>query len=179
MLGAALTKSLTKGALVALFCCLAPVVSGVSIGSSPALAASTGSSSENVAGPTVPLVIETAAGKSHTFDIERAITMEQRSRGLMHRETMAPDHGMLFDFGEARMVTMWMENTPLSLDMIFADENGRIVRIAERTEPFSQALVSSGEPVLYVLEINGGRARELGIAEGDRLAVEALEEVAQ
>ena len=76
---------------------------------------------------------------------------------------------MLFDFGETRMVTMWMANTPASLDMIFIDESGRIVRIAERTTPLSESIVSSGEPIRYALEIRGGHAKELGLDTTARL----------
>ncbi|UJW73576.1 DUF192 domain-containing protein [Rhizobium sp. SL42] len=115
------------------------------------------------------LTIETTTGEVREFDVEWAISMEQRARGLMQREHLAEDAGMLFDFGESRMVTMWMANTPLSLDMLFINETGRIVRVAERTTPFSEAIVGSGEPVRYVLEIRGGRAGQLGIAAGSRM----------
>ncbi|EHS49657.1 protein of unknown function DUF192 [Rhizobium sp. PDO1-076] len=115
------------------------------------------------------LTILTTTGEKREFDVEWAISMEQRARGLMQREQLADDAGMLFDFGESRMVTMWMANTPLSLDMLFINETGRIVRVAERTTPFSEAIVGSGEPVRYVLEIRGGRAGELGITAGGRL----------
>jgi uncharacterized protein len=87
----------------------------------------------------------------------------------MERPVLPDRTGMLFEFGESRMVTMWMANTPESLDMIFVDEAGRIVRIAERTTPFSEAIVSSGEPVRYVLEIRGGHAAELGLDPTARL----------
>ena len=101
--------------------------------------------------------------------VVRQLTAEQRARGLMERPELPDRTGMLFDFGETRMVTMWMANTPASLDMIFIDESGRIVRIAERTTPLSESIVSSGEPIRYALEIRGGHAKELGLDTTARL----------
>lgn len=115
------------------------------------------------------LAIVTTDGKPLEFEVEWALTPEQRARGLMERETLADNAGMLFDFGETRMVTMWMANTPLSLDMVFIDEAGLVVRVAARTTPFSEAIVGSGKPVRYALEIRGGRAAELGLTAGARL----------
>ena len=115
-----------------------------------------------------PLTIETGAGV-HAIQVEVARTAEERRVGLMHRAELAPDRGMLFDFGAARQVTMWMKNTLISLDMFFADEEGRIVTIAARTTPLSEKRIRSGEPVRYVLEMIGGSAERFGIAVGDRL----------
>ena len=115
-----------------------------------------------------PLTIETGAG-AHTVMVEVARTPEERRVGLMHRTELAPDRGMLFDFGAARQVTMWMKNTLISLDMFFADDEGRIVAIAERTTPLSEKLIRSGVPVRFVLEMAGSSAERLGIAVGDRL----------
>ncbi len=117
------------------------------------------------------VVFETAGKERIIIDVEWALTAEQRARGLMERPELPDRTGMLFDFGETRMVTMWMANTPASLDMIFIDEAGRIVRIAERTTPLSEAIVSSGEPVRYALEIRGGHARELGLDDTARLVL--------
>ncbi|RKE84899.1 DUF192 domain-containing protein [Rhizobium sp. AG855] len=124
-----------------------------------------------VAFDTGTLTITTQAGKQLEFEVEWALTAEQRARGLMERETLADNAGMLFDFGETRMVTMWMANTPLSLDMVFIDEAGVVVRVAEKTTPFSEAIVGSGKPVRYALEIRGGRAAELGLTAGARLVL--------
>ncbi|KQW27542.1 hypothetical protein ASE36_18290 [Rhizobium sp. Root274] len=117
------------------------------------------------------LTLVTKAGKRVDFQVEWALTAEQRARGLMERESLADDAGMLFDFGETRMVTMWMANTPLSLDMVFIDEAGLVVRVAEKTTPFSEAIVGSGKPVRYALEIRGGRAAEVGLTSGARLVL--------
>ncbi|MDE0048973.1 MAG: DUF192 domain-containing protein [Rhodospirillales bacterium] len=115
-----------------------------------------------------PLTIETGAGV-HAIEVEVARTAAERGVGLMHRAELAPEHGMLFDFGATRQVTMWMKNTLIPLDMFFADEDGRIVTIAERTTPLSEKRIHSGQPVLFVLEMIGGSAERLGIAVGDRL----------
>lgn len=117
------------------------------------------------------LAFQTASGQTITFEVEWALSAEQRARGLMERPALPDRTGMLFDFGETRMVTMWMANTPESLDMIFIDETGRIVRIAERTTPLSESIVASGEPVRYVLEIRGGHAAELGLEQTARLVL--------
>ena len=87
----------------------------------------------------------------------------------MFRRELAPDAGMLFDFKEVEPVAMWMKDTYLPLDMLFIARDGRIVHIAERTVPFSLATISSGEPVLAVLELNSGTASRLKIKPGDRV----------
>ncbi len=112
------------------------------------------------------LVIETASG-DQIFNIEFAETEDERRRGLMFREDLAEDSGMLFDFEDSRVITMWMRNTPLPLDMIFIIRTGRIAHIAENTVPFSEAIISSRYPVSAVLEVNAGTARRLGITTGD------------
>jgi uncharacterized membrane protein (UPF0127 family) len=87
----------------------------------------------------------------------------------MYRRSMAADHGMLFDFERPAPATMWMKNTYLSLDMVFIRSDGSIARIAADTEPLSTKVISSGEPVLAVLELNAGTAAKLGIRAGDRV----------
>ena len=116
-----------------------------------------------------PLSIRTADGTDHRFTVELASTGPEREQGLMFRTALAPDAGMLFDFKEVEPVVMWMKDTPLPLDMLFIARDGRIVRIAERTVPFSRTMISSGGPVLGVLELNGGTAARLKIKPGDRV----------
>lgn len=110
----------------------------------------------------------------HVFTIEYARTPEEMERGLMFRDHLAPDHGMLFLYEEDRWVTFWMKNTLIPLDLIFVDASGRIVRIAERTVPFSTELIPSETPVRAVLEVNGGTVDRLRIQPGDRLIHPAL-----
>jgi uncharacterized membrane protein (UPF0127 family) len=106
----------------------------------------------------------------HPFAVELAATDESRARGLMFRKSLPQGQGMLFDFKHDGPVSMWMENTYISLDMIFIRADGRIARIVENTEPMSRRIISSGGPVRAVLEVGAGTARRLGIAPGDRVA---------
>lgn len=112
------------------------------------------------------------AGKTgvHSFSVEIAADDASRSKGLMFRKSMPEGRGMLFDFQNEQMVSMWMQNTYVSLDMLFIRRDGRILQIAENTEPLSTRIISSGGPVLAVLEVAAGTARKLGIAPGDRVA---------
>lgn len=116
-----------------------------------------------------PVEIVTKNGV-RVFDVEIADTDQERMTGLMNRKKVPEGTGMLFDFGEERMVTMWMKNTYVSLDMIFIRGDGTIARIAEHTTPLSEARISSGTPVKGVLEVAAGTARKYGIARGDKVA---------
>lgn len=115
-----------------------------------------------------PLTVVTRTG-SHPFQVEVARDDADRAQGLMFRRSLAPDRGMLFDFARVEPVSMWMQNTYLSLDMLFIRPNGTVARIATDTEPLSQRVIASGEPVLAVLEVVAGTARRLGIRPGDRV----------
>ena len=126
-------------------------------------------------GPLEPLTVQTGTG-AHAIQVEGRAHAGERGVGLMHRTVLAPDRGMLFDFGTARPVTMWMKNTLISLDMFFAESTGRIVTIAERTTPLSEKRIRSGQPVRFVLEMIGGSAQRLGIAPGDRLRHALIEQ---
>ena len=107
--------------------------------------------------------------RSHRFAVEVARTVEDQGRGLMFRESLGANDGMIFPFSAPREAAFWMKNTLIPLDMIFIRADGTIARIAANTVPHSLAPVGSGEPVAAVLEIRGGRAAELGIREGDRV----------
>jgi hypothetical protein len=117
----------------------------------------------------VPLTIETTSGQRHVVQVELADEAEERRVGLMHREEMARDHGMLFAFDRTKIIRMWMQNTILPLDMIFANAKGRIVHIHENAVPFSTAEINSRRRALYVLEVNAGVAEALDLDVGDRL----------
>jgi len=118
---------------------------------------------------TSPLTIETAGGQRHRFTVELADSDEKRALGLMYRDRMAADAGMLFDFRNDQLVAMWMRNTRLPLDMLFIARDGRIVNIRERAVPFSEESIYSDGPVRAVLELNGGTASRLGLRPGDRV----------
>jgi uncharacterized protein len=106
---------------------------------------------------------------THVFQTEVMKTPEQRSKGLMFRQFMPEDRGMLFDFDREEPVAMWMRNTYIPLDMLFIRANGVIHRIHERAQPLDETTIPAGAPVRYVLEINGGVATKLGLKAGDRV----------
>lgn len=124
-----------------------------------------GASAQDLA-PVEPLAIQSRNGR-HAFKVEVMRDDAARSRGLMFRRTMAPDHGMLFDFQKVEPISMWMKNTYLPLDMLFIRSDGTVARVAAETEPLSTKVIPSGEPVLAVLELNAGTAAKLGIKAGD------------
>lgn len=122
----------------------------------------------------VPVTVESVHG-AHRFHVEVARTPAEQARGLMFRTRMDRDGGMLFapfapDGTGPRVAAFWMKDTPLSLDILFIGEDGRIANIAADAVPFSRSYLMSNGPVAAVLEVAGGRARQLGIAAGDRVA---------
>jgi uncharacterized membrane protein (UPF0127 family) len=116
-----------------------------------------------------PLEIVTKTGVQ-VFSVEMATTEQEKETGLMYRKELPDGKGMLFDFSPEQQVSMWMKNTYISLDMIFIRADGRILRIAENTEPESTRIISSGGLAKGVLEVIAGTARKYGIAPGDRVA---------
>jgi hypothetical protein len=114
------------------------------------------------------LEIATKSGP-RVFQIELATTDEAKNTGLMYRTDLPDGSGMLFEFSPPQLVSMWMKNTPLSLDMIFIQADGRILRIAQNTEPQSTFAIPSGGLVKGVLEVVGGTAKKYGIVPGDRV----------
>jgi uncharacterized protein len=104
------------------------------------------------------------------FSVEMATTEEEKTTGLMYRKELADGKGMLFDFSPEQQVSMWMKNTYISLDMIFIRADGRILRIAENTEPLSTKIIASGGLAKGVLEVIAGTAQKYGIKPGDRVA---------
>ena len=144
--------SALKGWLVAIL-----VIAGCAVASAPAGAASF-----------QPLEIVTRNGVQ-VFSVEMATTEEEKQTGLMYRKELADGKGMLFDFNPEQEVSMWMKNTYVSLDMIFIRADGRILRIAENTEPLSMKIISSRGPARAVLEVVAGTAQKYGIRPGDRV----------
>ncbi len=114
------------------------------------------------------LRIKTATAE-HLFRVELALDERSQARGLMFRREMPADHGMLFIYEGEKEIAMWMKNTVLSLDMLFVRADGTIVKIARNTEPFSEQIIGSGEPVAGVLELNAGTSERLSIRKGDRV----------
>ncbi len=138
----------------------------------PALAPTAYAQGPQAAQPVGPLDALEIATKTGVvvLEVEVARTDKQRETGLMFRKEMPERQGMLFDFKQDQPVYMWMKNTYIPLDMLFIRADGTIARIEAMTTPFSERTISSGEPVRAVLELNGGAARRLGIAPGDRVS---------
>ena len=120
----------------------------------------------------VPLTITTGDHKTHRFTVEVAATPAEQEMGLMNRQSLAPDRGMIFPYAPPQAVSFWMKNTLIPLDMVFVRADGTIARIEANTAPLSLEPVPSGEPIGAVLEIAGGRAAELGIQPNDKVSWE-------
>lgn len=105
---------------------------------------------------------------NHRVTAEVACTPDDRRQGLMHRESLPEDHGMLFIFPREKVLTFWMKDTPLPLSIAFADAGGRIVRIAD-LEPNSTLPVASVRPARLALEMNRGWFDRHGVLVGDEI----------
>lgn len=118
---------------------------------------------------------ELTIGDKASFDVEIAKSDEELKKGLMFVKEMPEFSGMLFDFRrfEGQGVAMWMKNTYIPLDMLFLDCDMKIVSVYENAEPLSLTRIESKRDFCYVLEINGGKARELGLSVGDKALLRA------
>lgn len=105
-----------------------------------------------------------------TFAIETADTPATRQKGLMFRQSLAPDAGMMFDFGDEQQVAFWMQNTLIPLDMLFISADGTIRNIHVNARPLDPTAIPSDGPVRFVLEIAGGRSVEIGAKAGDTVS---------
>lgn len=115
---------------------------------------------------TVPMVLVTSKGKFR-YRLEVAGTESQQACGMMFRTAMPPGKGMLFPFAAPRSATFWMENTPLSLDIIFVAPDNRVLSIAANAEPQSRTLIDSKGVAASVIELNAGQAARIGLKAGD------------
>jgi uncharacterized membrane protein (UPF0127 family) len=122
--------------------------------------------------PTTVVTITSASGQAYDFLLEVADTEAQRQRGLMFREELPADGGMIFIYERPHVAAMWMKNTLIPLDMVFVDARGAIVHIAPHTTPHSLTPVTAGVAVKAVIELNGGSCDRLGIGVGDRVHYE-------
>ncbi len=123
--------------------------------------------------PKAPLTFATPQGPV-TLRVELATTPYEQEMGLMYRRHLALHAGMLFIFPDSMMATFWMKNTILPLDMLFITADGKISSIHAHAVPFDLSPISSDEPVRYVLEINAGAAKTLGLAPGEQGSGAAL-----
>ena len=119
--------------------------------------------------PLEPLTVTTASGQ-HKFMVEIADDDAERQRGLMYRDPLPDDRGMLFQFPDVAERGFWMHNTPSSLDIIYIDPRGRIVSIARNATPQSDEIIHSNGAASGVLELRAGRAAEIGAKAGDRVS---------
>ena len=117
--------------------------------------------------------IKLNSNESIEFSVLIAESNKDRRQGLMHIEFMEENQGMLFVFNPPRRVSMWMRNTPMSLDILFIDRNGKVINMEENTTPYSTKALSSGGTIRWVLEINGGLAKTKGIKTGDLVLLDA------
>jgi uncharacterized membrane protein (UPF0127 family) len=109
-----------------------------------------------------------------SFAVEVADDAEERARGLMFREELAPASGMLFVYDSPKRPNFWMKNTLIPLDMIFADATGTVTRVHSGAVPGDLTPIDGGEGVQFVLEINAGLAEKLGIGPGAELRHPAI-----
>ena len=117
--------------------------------------------------------IKLNSNESIEFSVLIAESNKDRRQGLMHIEFMEENQGMLFVFNPPRRVSMWMRNTPMSLDILFIDRNGKVINMEENTTPYSTKALSSGGTIRWVLEINSGLAKTKGIKTGDLVILES------
>jgi len=113
-----------------------------------------------------PLTIVTEDG-THEFMVDEAKTLDQQARGMMFRESMEPDTGMIFEFDEPKVATIWMKNTSIPLDILFVRSNGKILKIEHSHRPYTLRSASSEAVVAAVVELKGGESKSRGIRPGD------------
>ncbi|MDG1707259.1 MAG: DUF192 domain-containing protein [Emcibacteraceae bacterium] len=118
--------------------------------------------------PTGELSVRTSEN-IHNFDIELALDDSHRQYGMMFRTSNPETNGMLFVYDNKKRISMWMKNTFISLDILFIDEVGKIIRIEQSAQPRSLSLIRSGGEAKAVLELNGGLTKKLNIVVGDEI----------
>jgi uncharacterized membrane protein (UPF0127 family) len=120
------------------------------------------------------VTVEGPGGRSSAVDVEVARTADEQERGLMFRNALAPDAGMLFVFPDEREHVFWMKNTLIPLDMIFIADGGRVVGVVENAEPLTTSQRTVHTPSRYVLEVNGGWSAAHGVKAGDVVRMEGV-----
>lgn len=141
--------------LAALFLCMAGAASGCQ---------------DEAAQSNLAVVKMDLGGKE--FDLEVANDRPKRSRGLMYRESMPSDHGMIFVFPREERLGFWMRNTKIPLDLVYINREGKIVSI-HKLEPFDETTVRSEGPAMYAIELNRGTAEKLKLKPGDTIKIHA------
>jgi len=142
------------------------------------LASSSLQASNAIASPDDILGIQVSGDTARQFRVHLAQSPQQRAQGLMYVRTMPKDVGMLFVYDHPTVINMWMKNTYIPLDMIFIGKDGRILKIARNAVPLSLDTISSDDPAIGVLEINGGVSDSLGLAPGQKVSHRLLPDAA-
>ena len=151
----------------AMLAILAACSSGTSEGAQSAARAQGGAAVHPESGLSVIGLTISHEASDHAFRVEVARTEREQAKGLMFRTAMGADEGMIFPMDPPRDAAFWMKNTVIPLDIIFIGPDKRILNIAANAEPYSETPLPSAGPVSAVLELNGGRAEQLGIGRGD------------
>ncbi len=125
------------------------------------------------------LTVTRADGKAFSFAVEIAATPHQQAYGLMFIKRLAADAGMVFPYVPPQETAFWMKNTLIPLDMLFVRPDGTIGRIVAEAQPQDLTPIPSQQPVIGVIEINGGIAKKDGFATGDKVESPALTPIAQ
>ena len=133
----------------------------------PMLVVNLGIMAETVTFPHVSELDISTADKTVSYQVEEAVSFAQKAQGLMYRKHMDEKKGMVFYSNPAKPAAMWMKNTYISLDMLFADDKGEIVCITENTEPLSLEIINCPQDVALTLELNAGEVKKYGIKKGD------------
>lgn len=150
--------------LVAAAVLMAVVVAG------PVAAAPSAAPCPNLGLKTVPAVLNTAKGRFR-YDLEVAKTADEQACGLMFRKSMKRTGGMWFPFEAPRSATFWMENTPLSLDLIFVGPDKRVISVTSNAKPMSRMMIDSQGLASGVIELNAGEAVRVGVRVGDKVSI--------
>lgn len=173
-----LARALTSLALLAALACSEPIVAKPQAKEEapapPAPAAHPPPAAPDEPQRTTARVTIATPDGPRAFRVEIADDNKERARGLMHRTQMDEDAGMLFLFDRMKVQSFWMKNTRIPLDMLFIDDAGVIVGIAENAEPMTLTSRSVGKPSRYVLELNAGTSRRRGLAAGQRVTFEGV-----
>lgn len=161
-----LSKAVAAIAMLAIAAC-SP--SGQSATSEPSQAASAAAVHSESGLRVIPLTVVSSNG-THRFRVEVAATQAEQAKGLMFRTKMGADEGMLFPHEKPHKTAFWMRNTVIPLDIIFIGADRRILNIAANAVPYDETPLPSAGITAGVLELNGGRAAELGIKPGDKVS---------
>lgn len=162
-------RLIAAGMGLALLACSSQSQSSQGTGSAESSPASAETALHPVSGLRVIDLSVTSRKGRHAFRVELAESPQEQARGLMFRTELGKDEGMLFPSSPPGIRSFWMKNTPLSLDIVFIGMDGRIINIADHTEPYSLESVLSYDVALAVLELRAGRCDELDIEPGDKV----------